>query len=348
MATLRDVARAAGVSVTTVSYVLNDRKGRFSPETKERVFAALDEVGYIRNTVARSLVRNRTDTIGVLIPNLTDETFSRALRAAQHVLSAHGYDVIVTDTRGEVERERQSLNNMRERRVDGLLFISASRIAPSDHLFEFAQRGAPLVVINRHLPLDSIDQVIIDNISGTRAAVFHLAEQGHRRIGCIHLPLAGASATRANLDRVQGFRDGMAALGFEVREEWVAAGRYGEDLGARSGYEQALRILSGDRPTAIVCTNDYLAIGAFQAARELGLRVPDDVALTGHDNTTLARLYSPSLTSIVHPTSEAGEEAATRLLERLSPNSDAKDDRPWSKTLETRLIVRASSAAKAT
>lgn len=342
MATLHDVAKAAGVSATTVSYVINNRTGHFSDATRNQVLKAMKSVGYIPNSVARSLVLNRTETFGILLSSVLDEPFNRALRAGQSVLNKAGYDVIVTETQSSEDREQQALANMLSRRVDGILFISGSRQMDYSHFEEFMKSGTPIVVVNRYLPEGLADQVIIDNKTGVRDIVTHLAAQGHERIGCLHNRLTGPAATMANRQRVEGYLEGMRNANLPVDEKWMVAVNFGSDYGVKSGSEAARRLLTEERLTAFVCVNDFIAVGVYRTAITLGLRVPEDVAITGHDNTILTRYHTPEITSVAQPISEASTLAAKRLLTLVGSSSSAKPGQ-WTQVLPTSPMIRASS-----
>jgi LacI family transcriptional regulator len=342
LATLHDVAKAAGVSATTVSYVINNRTGHYSDATRIQVLKAMKSVGYIPNSVARSLVLNRTETFGILLSSILDEPFNRALRAGQSVLNKAGYDVIVTETQSNVDREQQALANMLSRRVDGILFISGSRHMDYGHIKEFLKSGTPMVVVNRYLPEGITDQVIIDNKVGVREIIAHLAAQGHERIGCLHNRLQGPTASMANKQRVEGYLEGMRAADLPVNENWMASCAFGNDYGVQSGSEAARKLLTEEGLTALVCVNDFIAAGAYRTAVSLGLRVPDDVAVTGHDNTILTRYHTPEITSVAQPITEASAQAAKRLLTLVGGGSSAKPGQ-WMQVLPTTSIIRASS-----
>jgi LacI family transcriptional regulator len=342
LATLHDVARAAGVSATTVSYVINNRTGHFSDDTRIQVLKAMKSVGYIPNSVARSLVLNKTETFGILLSSVLDEPFNRALRAGQSVLNKAGYDVIVTETQSSVDREQHALANMLSRRVDGILFISGSRQMDHSHITEFVKSGTPLVMVNRYLPEGVTDQVIIDNYIGVKQIVAHLIAQGHKRIGCLHNKTTGPTATVAVKQRVQGYLDGMRAADLPVDEKWMMVCNYTTDYGVQAGSEAARRLLTEERLTALVCVNDFIAVGVYRTAIELGMRVPEDVAITGHDNTILTRYHTPEITSIAQPISEASTLAAKRLL-TLVGNGSSINPGQWTQVLPTEPVIRTSS-----
>ncbi len=322
MATIRDIARLAGVSKSTVSNVLNGNVGTYSEETRRKVVAAMRALNYRPNAVARSLASNQTSTVGVLLSDIGREPYARALQVIEGVLSRRGYNIVVANTFNDPLREERAVENLLERRIDGLLFVSFSGAGPNDHLVELAESTFPLVVINRAVPRGLMDSVHIDNSRGVADAVAHLARLGHRNVGCIHLPLEGPKKTVAGTERMAGFRQGMEQASLPLRLEWIREAQPGEVNGLRSGFLAATELLSRHpKITALVCANDYIAIGAIRAAWRLGRRVPVDLAVVGHDHTVAGRYHVPSVSTVAQPMTEAATVAAARLLDRIEGRS---------------------------
>ncbi len=331
MATLRDVARRAGVSIATVSYVLNGTRS-VSPEVEARVREAVRALQYRPNRLARGLRRKRTHVIGLVVPDSANPFFAEIARGMEDLSFAHDHSVILCNSDGDPAKEQRYLGVLIEQQVDGIALVSAH--ATPAHLSMLRQRRIPFVVVDRDLPGLEADCVLADNFQGGYLATRHLLERGHRRIACI----AGPSELTPSADRVRGYRRALEEAGIRPREVWVQRG----DFRAESGYEAARFFLSLPakvRPTAIFACNDLMAIGAMRAIGEAGLSIPDDIALVGFDDILLASYVIPPLTTVAQPTYEMGRMAGDLLLRRLG-----EPDRPPARLiLPVRLVVRQST-----
>lgn len=305
--TLADVAREAGVSMQTVSRVVN-AKGEISPATRQLVNDVIDRLGYRPSGIARSLATNRTLTFGLVVPDISNPFFPEIARGAEDVARAHGYTVFVCNTVEDPQREDDVLRLLEDRRVDGLLLCS-SRL-PDDTLLARLAAFPAAVVVNRTLPPDIAGSVRVDDALGAARAVEHLLSRGRRTIALI----AGPASSRSSSERLRGFQQASAAAGRDLDLGLIEAGR--PDL--EGGLQAATHLLTA-RPDidGIVCYNDLVAIGALQACAALGRRVPDDVAIVGCDDIVLAALVSPSVTTLRVAKDALGAAAATMLLERL-------------------------------
>jgi LacI family transcriptional regulator len=316
--TMRDVARKAGVSAATVSYVLSGKDSRISEATRKRVMAAAQALDYTPNSIARSLAAQATWTIGLVVADVVRAPFSSAIKGVEGAAMRFGYNVILCNTDSDPERLLRSTEVLAAKRVDGVVYVLSSRCneqLPVDRLFRY---DIPVVLVNRLSSDVRVPSVLIDNVSGTFDITQQLLEMGHRRIACIHLPMEGPGVIQASRDRLTGFQKAHQCLGVAMDAQLLRTGAFGEEIGEEVGYRRSLELLDLDeRPTAIVCCNDYLAIGALRACRARGLVVPDDVAVVGHDNISASRYVSPALTSIDQPMAEAGSQAAQLLVQLM-------------------------------
>jgi LacI family transcriptional regulator len=304
---MRDVARVAGVSASTVSHVLNET--RFvKPQTRDTVLAAIRETGYSPNTIARSLARASTGLIGLAISVPTNPYFAELVHAIETQAGRHGYMLLLGDTRDDPVHERKIVRALRERRVDGLLLAaSADPVETLDYLG--AQR-LPVVLIDR-LPSLAFDWVGTENTESTARLVQHLGELGHARIGMV----SGLAGLSTSAERLDGYLLGLARLGLPFDRRLVVPGRSRTEPASL-----AVRRLMGlpKPPTALVVANNLMTIGAVKELRRLGLRVPADIALVSFDDFQWAELFAPRLTTIAQPIRDFGVEAIRLLLHRLA------------------------------
>ena len=310
--TQADVARLAQVSQATVSYVLTESAGVTIPqETRERVLAAVAELGYAPNNAARTLRTRRTMTLAGIIPDITNPFYPWFERGIQDVADANGYSLITYNTDGDAGKERRALRSAREGRVDGIVMM-AFHLGPDD-LQPLASANVQVVALQKRTAEMSelgIDTLSIDNVAAARAAVEHLIHQGHTRIAMI----AGVAGTNPREEREHGYSQALDAHGLASEESLIRGGDFTED----GGYTGALELLrQHPLPTAIFAANDLMAIGALRALREAGVRTPGEIAVIGFDDIPAARMVHPSLSTIAQHPHELGARAATMLLERL-------------------------------
>jgi LacI family transcriptional regulator len=331
LATMRHVAECAGVSVTTVSHVINHTRP-VSEELREKVLAAMDELGYQPNRLARSLRRGETHTIGMIVPDNVNPFFAEIARGIEDAGSGEGYSVILCNSDGNLEKELFYHNVLTAKQVDGILFVAVG--ASTEVIRSLQKRRMPLVVIDREVPDVAVDSVLIDNAEGGRQATRHLLDLGHRRIGCI----TGPSDLTPSAARVTGYRQALHEAGIAADEALVVRG----DFMYESGHRAAHRLLAmDDPPTALFACNDLMAIGAISAAVSAGWQVPADLSVVGFDDVRLASFANPPLTTIAQPKYEIGVLAVTMLLERMQDY----DMPPRRRQLDTHLVVRRSTAS---
>ena len=332
-ATLRDVARLAGVHPGTVSRALNPQtRGLVNERTALRVLAAAEELGYRPNPIARGLRTNRSHTIGVLVPDLMNPLFAAVVRGIEDGLREAGYTPLIANTDNDADREKVAYEAMSARQVDG--FIAATAVRDHWLLEDQASRGTKVVLVNRRVDSDAIPAVIGDDHEGVRLAVEHLAELGHRRIAHI----AGSQGLYTGWSRHQGFLDAMRARGLDVDPELIV---FSDAFTAPEGARCCRELLGRRRDfTAIVAGNDLLALGCYDALDDRGLRCPEDVSVVGYNDMPFVDRFRPPLTTVRVPHYELGATAAGLMLEQLQEiDAPARQLR-----LAPELIIRESTA----
>ena len=317
--TQADVARAAGVSQTAVSYILNGKASTtISDATRRRVLAVIDELGYVPDLTARSLRSRRTMTIGAIIPDITNPFFPEFVRGVQDVAQTATYDVITSNTDGERDRERNAVDAARRGRVDGLI-LSTYQLTPEDLAPTVAQ-AIPMVILGEpdDLPLPAgaaCDRVYVPGDEGAFAVTSYLAGRGYRRIAAI----VGSRHLANGERRVDGYRRALVEHGLPFDAALLRWGDWSE----LSGYAAMNDLLMVEpRPTAVFAANDLMAVGAMLAAKAAGLRIPEDIAIAGYDNVALAHLVMPPLTTLDQHPRQIGNAAARLLLDRLTGGYD--------------------------
>jgi len=334
-ATLRDVATAAGVHPATASRALNPgTRLLVSEETAQRVSEAAERLGYRPNSVARSLRTRRSNTIGVLIPDLNNPLFPPIIRGIEDRLAQHGYVALIGNTDADPGKERLVFDQMRARHVDGFVLATATLNSPI--LAEAAKAGLPLVLMNRTAQDYPFSSVSVDNEQGIRAAVAHLTALGHTRIGHV----AGPQDISTGAARLRGFQEAMASHGLPIGPaDIVYATAYTVDEGLRCGRE----LLAGATDlTALIAANDMLAVGCYGALDEFELRCPEDMSVIGFNDMPFVDRLHPPLSTVRFPHTQVGTEAARLLVERIE-NGDGNPVKIL--FLAPELVVRGSTVA---
>jgi LacI family transcriptional regulator len=332
--TMKRIAGELGVSITTVSKVLNNH-GDISEATRTRVLAKVEELGYQRNAVARSLTLRRTHTLGIVIPDLMHSFFVEIIAGIEPVASGRGYGLLLCSSSEDAGKERAELEMLRGRQVDGVVLASANASGNTDVLLQLAKQGTSLVMIDRDdHPSVKCHRVITDDEQVGVLATAHLVKVGRRAIAHI----AGPPIVHAKR-REKGWRDALKMAGMKPADDWVARGGFMESDGFR-----AMKRLLAVRPKidAVFAANDPAAIGAMKAIWEAGLRVPDDVAVVGAGDIALGDLLRVPLTTVSWSRRDQGRHAAELLLNSL----EGDVDRAQRVIIPPRLIVRESTRVK--
>ncbi len=329
MATMKDIARLAGVSTSTVSHVIN--KSRFvSDEIAERVNNAAQQLNYAPSALARSLKMNRTKTIGMLVTTSTNPFFGEVVKGVERSCYHQGYNLILCNTEGDNQRMKASINTLLQKRVDGLLLMCSTLEGERLDVFD-RYPDIPIVVMDWGPILFASDKIQDNSLHGGYMAAKHLIECGHKEIGCITGPLIRHQAQM----RYEGYKRALAEAGIAINPDWIVE----SDFECEGGYQAFEKLYQrGKLPSALFVSNDMMAMGVIQAASQRGLRVPDELSLIGYDDVHIAKFITPALTTIHQPKYRLGKAAVDTLLYRLeNPATTAQVVQ-----LEPTLVVRNS------
>ena len=329
MVTVHDVARHAGVSIATVSRALNDRS-RVSVGTRERVLEIARQIGYQPNDLARSLAGMATQTIALLLPDITNPFFPELVKGVQTLADERGHLLLLCHNADDAAKARSDIAMLRRKKVDGILLVAGTLKGRG---IADATRDIPTVVLDRRVPGLRSDLVTVDHRRGARQAVEHLLELGHTRIAHVTGP-PGISSSK---ERQAGWQEALRAAGIEPEPGLVVPGTFLKEGGYAAGRALVER---GVDFTAAFAANDMSAVGLLKSLKEAGRRVPDDVSVVGFDGIHLAEYTAPALTTVAQPIFDLGWRAAELLLDRLETGGS---EQPKTVVLETSLIVRGST-----
>ena len=319
--TIKDIAKAADVSVTTVSRVLND-KPDVSPNTRENVLEKINELGYKPNSIARGLALQKTNTLGLIIPDISNPFFP-------DMANQKGYSVIFCNTDNEQKKEKEAIELMKEKQVDGIL-LSLSTTNEKE-LKNLRQVEYPIVQIDRKIPNINYPSITIDNVKSAYTATKFLIENGHKKIAHI----TGDLETITGYQRLKGFTKAISEKKIKLNNSYIKNGDYSK----RSGYNNMLALLkSNNPPSAVFIANDLMAVGAYQAVFEMNLSIPEDISIIGHDNIDVTKLVNPTLTTMAQPKYKLGKKAVQLLIAEIESNELSNEEI----ILNTNLINRNS------
>ncbi|WP_226672543.1 LacI family DNA-binding transcriptional regulator [Rossellomorea aquimaris] len=333
MTTIKDIARVAGVSVTTVSRALNGYSD-VNEDTRKKIAQVAKELNYSPNSIARSLVMKKSKTIGLLVSGFTKESVKdnfivEVLAGINEFVSGSDYDLVLFNTNSSKQREKTYTQLCRERRVDGVIIQGIRTDDP--YLHEVVESDIPCVLIDIPLESTNVSHVTTDNVLGAEKAVGHLIDQGHRTIGMIN----GHEFAFVSQQRLEGYYAALDHAQIKRHPSYIVNGAFTEE----SGREAANQLLkSHPEITAIFCASDLMAIGAIGAANELNIKVPEDLSIVGYDDILLASYISPKLTTIQQNKFQLGYEAARLLMELLTNQSETHR-----MVLDTNLMIRGST-----
>ena len=338
--TLRDIAQRAGVGVSTVSYVLNGHADHVSPATQVQILNIARELGYRPNAIARSMVRKKTAIIGLIITELQNPLFFPVTVGVEEILWQEGYQIILVNA-DTVEREIAAIDTMRGQQVDGLIIMSLTRRYPTDHLRALMAEEFPFIVINRDLDDPDIYQIQVNDRGAGRAATDYLIHAGHHRIGVVTGPMSDTPDHRQSaVERYTGWLEALTAHDLPVHPEWIIPGGYTFEGGYRAVYDLFKQHGTGlAMPDALFVSSDMMAVGALKAFYDLGIRLPDDLALVTIGDPPYAAYTTPALTTFKIPIAEAGLLAAQMIVQWIK---DGNPVGPHLTTLDFVLTVRES------
>jgi LacI family transcriptional regulator len=334
-----DVARRAGVSRATVSYVLNDAtngKVPISEETRQRVLDAIEELGYVPDARARALRSGDTKTLGLIVPDIRNPHFWETAEGVEQEARDAGYHLLLSNIALKHEYANEIFTDLSHRRIDGLILMGGFTVASEearDSLDRFFRRHLPIVEISDHYSVHyEVDRISSNYYEATTEAVSYLLSLNHRRIGL----LFGVAMPELAKDRLQPYQESLEAARLAVEEELIV--KCGPTI--EDGYQATFRLLElPQRPTAVIAINDLLALGAMRAIGEAGLRIPEDISLLGYDDIPMAKYLSPSLTTVSKDIVSLGRAAVKLLLSRIQ-----QPERPYhTERRPARLIIREST-----
>jgi LacI family transcriptional regulator len=307
-ASIYDVAREAGVSVFTVSAVVN-KKSHVGKKLLERVEAAIKKLNYRPNLIARSLAKQKTHTIGMIVPDIANPFFPMVVRGAEDAAQKHGYNLLLCNSDDNLDKEESAVELLLSKRVDGILLTKAAEDFRPALRQMIKEVNIPFVLVMRTYPKLTKDAVITDDYQGAYEAVCHLARAGRRRIGLISGPLKISNAKA----RWQGFHDALKAKGLSYDPDLVVEGDYRIESGFRAGHS-----LLSHRPDGVYVANHLMTVGLLKAAEEMGLKCPEDFGLVSFDDYPWLGIFRPRLTTVELPKHQLGSEAAELLIKRIA------------------------------
>jgi LacI family transcriptional regulator len=329
--TIKDIAKIAHVSNTTVSRALNNQS-RIRNETKERILSIAKELSYRPDFIARSLVMKRTKTLGLVITTIANPFYTELAQGIEATARKLGYNIILCSTQSDLGTERLDIEMLRSKGVDGIILTSAHMGDPN--IVELAEEGFPIVLVNRRtydpMVRGLVDYVGIDNIQGGFWAVEHLIKLGHRRIGII----GGSSESSVGFERLEGGKRALTAYGLKQIDDYFLEGDFLKESGYRGGMKF---IKMADPPTAVFAANDYMALGTYQAVMEEGLKVPEEIAIVGFNDIEFTSMKGIELTTIGQKKYEMGALSVENLVEKIEGR---KVHPPQEIILKPELIIR--------
>lgn len=338
--TIKDIARELGISPSTVSRALKDHPD-ISPDTKKAVNELAEKLNYQPNIVALSLRQSKTNTIGVIIPEIVHFFFSTVISGIEDVAYSAGYNVILAQSNESQTREISDIKALFNSRVDGMLMSVSRETTNFDHIESMLAKGVPIVFFDRVYDTGQASKIIVDDFTGAKEATLHLIDQGCKRIAHIE----GPPNLEISKQRLEGYKEALKEHNMPFNKELVAICPSGTIEEGKKATEKLLSLKNP--PDAIFATNDPAAMGAMQAIKAKGLKMPDDVALVGFSNWFFSSLMDPPLSSVDQPGFEMGQEAAKLLIRQIEKQEkDDEDITPETKILKTRLIIRESSQKK--
>lgn len=328
--TIRQIAEMAGVSVTTVSQILNNKGSRFSDETRKRVLDIVNEYQYKPDFFASSLITRHSKTIGMIVPDVTDFFFSKIVEGVESYTNPLGYMVILCNSRQSLEKETRLLKELSHRSVDGIILATPNQL-PEEYAFQSDfYRKMPMILIDRGLNRREVGRLIIKEYEGAYQAVSYLIKQGHRKIGLLKEDTGYYQLE----ERYNGYRHALKDAEITFKRQWVVAG----ELTIEGGYQAAKELLKVREITAIFCGNDAMAVGCYKAIYEMGKKVPEDISVIGFDGLKLSEYTTPPLTTVSQPTFDIGFTAARFLVDAI----EFPERRIPNKIFDTKLIIRES------
>jgi DNA-binding LacI/PurR family transcriptional regulator len=329
--TIYDVAKEAGVSIASVSNAING-KGNIGKKKREEIFKVMERLQYQPSVIASALMGKKTFTLGLLIPDVSNPFFSEIARSVEDLAHHAGYSVIVCSTDNKDERVEKYIRLLEQKSVDGI--IIGTGVENTEILLQLAEKSVPIIMIAREVSAMSVHSVLTDDFKGGSLAAQHLLKLGHRRMAV----LSENFKVSSSVERVKGFKFALFEAGLTIEADDILSCESTIKDGKRAAAELIRR---GNSPTALFCCNDMLAIGALQAAKEAGVRVPEELSVIGFDNTILSTVTNPMLTTIAQPMEQMVKLAFDLLISSYSDQEDTIKQRI---VMQPELIVRESTS----
>lgn len=338
--TIKDIAKMAEVSITTVSKIINGKDHDISQATIDRVKHIMQEHRYVPNKLAGSLITKSTKTIGLVIPDITNPFFPELVRGAEDRANESGYSLFFCNSDDQLEKETQYIKSLMEKMVDGIIFTAAS--TDSSRNAAFRNISSPVVLVDRVIEMDEVKaSIVVDNVKGAYEGTKYLIGLGHKSILHITGPLKG----KISQERQQGYEQALLEAGIAIDTGLIFSGQFKLEWGYKA-IEEALR--KGIEFSAVFCGNDLIALGAMKYLKEQGKQIPNDYSVMGYDDIQIASHVDPPLTTIRQPKYQMGYQAVDTMIKLLSqeePKSDTDADKKGKKiVLSTELIVRNTCA----
>ncbi|MFW5889585.1 MAG: LacI family DNA-binding transcriptional regulator [Bacillota bacterium] len=328
--TISDIAKKANVSTATVSRVLNN-KSDVSDKTRKKIKNIIEKMDYNPSIIARGLSLNKTHTIGLIIPNITNPYFPEIAKGIENKAEKEGYSVVLYNTDNDYEKEMKILRIMQQKQVDGLIVSLTEKT--KDYINKLFSKDFPIVQIDRKVIGLKCPSVITDNFFSGYKATKYLIEHGHRRIAHI----VGLPDIQNSIDRLNGYKKALKDYNIELNNEYIVQG----DQTIESGYKKGKRLIKlKSAPTAIFSANDLMVIGVYKAAKELSINIPSDLSIVGHDNINISSIVNPSITTMNQPKYKMGEKAAELLIEQLNGKNNISNKVYVSKLIERESVAR--------
>lgn len=317
--TIKDIAQECGVSISAVSLVLNNRECRISEETRNRILDTAAKYRYRPNKLAVGLLKKQTSTLGLIVPSLSNLFFAELCRGCEMEARRNGYSLMIVSSEEFPNKNVQFIDSLVDSQVDGIVYVSPSSI-DSQAIREASQRiesaGIPYVTVDREVTGSTSRSVSVDNALGGYIATRHLLSLGHRRIGCLTGPLCNSTS----IQRLAGYKKALGEYHIPYDPQLVLEGDFSVDSGHKS-----IAYMRGQEATALFCFNDMMAIGAYRAMREYGMKLPQDLSLVGYDDIFITELLETPLTTVNQPAAQIGASAARLLLNQIKGNPEEEN-----------------------
>lgn len=331
--TIREIAKLAGVSVTTVSQILNNKGSRFSQKTRQKVLDIVEEHQYKPDYFASNLINRRSKTIGMIVPDVTDFFFSKVIEGVESYLDPLGYMIVLCNSHHDQSQELRFLEELRHRSVDGILLATPNELPPAYDCASDFFKKQPIIMVDRGLNDRDWGRLVVKEFDGAYEAMMSLIQQGHRHIGM----LRETTEYYKLAERFNGYRSALKDHQLPFKKEYIAYGALTID----GGYHATKQLLSNRELTAIFCSNDEMAMGCYKALYEAGKRVPEDMSVVGFDGLEISEYMVPPLTTVHQPIFDIGYEAARYLVDAI----EFPERKVPNKIFETKLILRESIAS---